>query len=408
MNAKTMTTHPTSGTPDPAPAHDSRQGIAPGASPSAVDTLIIGGGVVGMSVAYGLAREGDRVRLLDEGDIAFRAARGNFGLVWIQGKGHDRPAYARWSMGSARQWPAFAAELAGRTGIDVELDQPGGLSLCLSEQELAQRTATMQGLRARFGDDYPFEVLDAAQVRELVPQVGPEVVGAIHGPLDGHANPLRVLHALVQAFGQLGGQLVPGVTVQAIEQRAGTFRVRCGDTVHEAARLVLTAGLGNATMAPWVGLRAPVQPNRGQIIVTERVQPFLRHPTLTVRQTGEGVVQIGDSKEDVGFDDGTTLQQLARIAARAERCFPLLRGVQIVRSWGALRVMSPDGYPIYEASTESPGAFVVTCHSGITLAAQHAGPLARWIRGGEPPPDIAGFGAARFDDAGERSHVPAH
>jgi glycine/D-amino acid oxidase-like deaminating enzyme len=184
--------------------------------------------------------------------------------------------------------------------------------------------------------------------------------------------------------------------------------VRCGAQVHEAARLVLTAGLGNAVMAPWVGLKAPVQPNRGQIIVTERVQPFLRHPTLTVRQTGEGVVQIGDSKEDVGFDDGTTLQQLARIAARAERCFPLLRSVQIVRSWGALRVMSPDGYPIYEASTQCPGAFVVTCHSGITLAAQHAGPLARWLHGGPMPPEITGFGASRFDQAGERSHVPAH
>lgn len=70
--------------------------------------------------------------------------------------------------------------------------------------------------------------------------------------------------------------------------------------------------------------------------------------------------------------------------------------------------MSPDGYPIYEASTQCPGAFVVTCHSGITLAAQHAGPLARWIRGGEMPPEIAGFGAARFDQDGERSHVPAH
>ncbi len=95
-------------------------------SPSSVDTLVIGGGVVGMSVAYGLARAGERVRLLDQGDIAFRAARGNFGLVWIQGKGHDRPDYARWSMGSARLWPAFAAELQEATGIDVELDQPGG------------------------------------------------------------------------------------------------------------------------------------------------------------------------------------------------------------------------------------------------------------------------------------------
>ena len=60
-----------------------------------IDTLVIGGGVVGMSVAYGLARAGERVRVLDEGDDAFRAARGNFGLVWVHGKGVDNPAYAR-------------------------------------------------------------------------------------------------------------------------------------------------------------------------------------------------------------------------------------------------------------------------------------------------------------------------
>jgi len=103
-----------------------------------IDTLVIGGGLVGLCVAYGLARAGQRVRVLDEGDIAFRAARGNFGLVWVQGKGRDRPDYARWTMASARQWPAFAAELAQRTGVDVCLAQPGGLTLCLPAARLGE------------------------------------------------------------------------------------------------------------------------------------------------------------------------------------------------------------------------------------------------------------------------------
>jgi glycine/D-amino acid oxidase-like deaminating enzyme len=78
------------------------------------------------------------------------------------------------------------------------------------------------------------------------------------------------------------------------------------------------------------------------------------------------------------------------------RCFPLLKNVNIVRTWGALRVMSPDGFPIYQASTACPGAFVVTCHSGVTLASQHAGPLADWIRGGKQPDDLSSFNAERF------------
>lgn len=361
------------------------------------DTLVIGGGVVGMAVAYGLARAGERVQVLDEGDDAYRAARGNFGLVWVQGKGLGQPDYTRWTLQAAAAWPAFAAELTQRTGIELELAQPGGMTMCLDEAELSERGALLARLRDQLAADYPFEVLDGAAVRRLIPETGPAVVGAVMSPLDGHVSPLRLLRALVQAFANLGGRLRAGMHIEAIQRRGRQFEVQAGGHAFIASKVVLAAGLGNRALAPLVGLRAPVQPSRGQILVTERVQPFLRYPTLYVRQTGEGVLQIGDSKEDVGLDDRTTLTQLAHIAARAARCFPLLAGVNVVRTWGALRVMSPDGFPIYQASGTSPGAFVVTCHSGITLAPVHTGPLADWIRGGPQPAPIRPFKAERFD-----------
>lgn len=362
-----------------------------------IDTLVVGGGVVGMAIAYGLVTAGERVRLLDEGDDAFRAARGNFGLVWVQGKGQGHPDYARWTLAAAERWPAFARELAASTGGDVELSQIGGLSMCLDEAELAERAAGMGSLRQALGRDYPYEVLGPGALREISPWVGPDVAGAVFCPLDGHVNPLRLLRALVQGFASRGGELAAGGRVDRIEHRAGAFHAWAGGTEHVAGRIVLAAGLGNRDLAPMVGLKAPVKPVRGQILVSERVQPFLRHPSLHVRQTGEGVVQIGDSKEEVGFDDGTTIEQLARIAQRATRCFPILAKVNVVRTWGALRVMTPDGLPIYQASSECPGAFVVTCHSGITLASVHAGPLVHWLRGGTAPRDILGFKAERFD-----------
>jgi len=366
---------------------------------SDLDTIVIGGGVVGFSVAYGLARAGERVRLLDQGDDAFRAARGNFGLVWVQGKGAGKPDYALWTMASAKRWPELSEELRGRVGGDLQLSQTGGLSLCLDDAELQARADMMAQLSsdlAARGEAYPYEILGANAVRELCPHVGPDVVGACFSPLDGHLSPLKLLRSLTDALGSLGGGIQTGQTVDAIEYRGGVFRIRAGGTTHVAAKLVLAAGLGNADLAPMIGLSAPVKPVRGQVLITERVEPFLDLPTASVRQTGDGGVQIGESKEDVGFDDRTTTAELSRIAARAARMFPLLAGVNIVRTWGALRVMTPDGYPIYEASTECPGAFVVTCHSGVTLAAQHAGPVAAWIRGGPEPAILAAFKAERF------------
>jgi glycine/D-amino acid oxidase-like deaminating enzyme len=367
-------------------------------SKSEWDVLVIGGGMVGMAVAYGLAKQGERVALLDEGDDAYRASRGNFGLVWVQGKGLENPDYSRWTIGSATAWPAFANELEARTGVYPDLSQPGGLSICLNDRELSDRANRLSVLREKLGGVYPFEVLNARQVKEMIPQVGPTVAGAIYCPLDGHASPLRLLHALVKGFESAKGQLISGVRVSAIDTLSGGgFKVHTNREIFSTKRVVLSAGLGNRDLAPLVGLKAPVAPNRGQILVTERVQPFLNYPTLHVRQTNEGVVQIGDSQEDVGLDDQTTLAQLSRIALRAQLAFPLLEHVNIVRSWGALRVMSPDGFPIYQASTESPGAFVVTCHSGVTLAAQHAGALASWILGAQQPAETISFNAERFD-----------
>ncbi|HEY2024614.1 FAD-dependent oxidoreductase [Paraburkholderia sp.] len=360
------------------------------------DTVVIGGGIVGMAIAYGLVKAGETVVVLDEGDDAFRAARGNFGLVWVQGKGAGNVDYARWSLASARRWKAFAQELADVAQIDVELQQAGGLRPAFAADDLARQLDEMASIRDAIGCAYPYQALDASDLHKLIPEAGAEMVGAIYSPMDGHVSPLRLLRALVQAFGRLGGSLCTSEAAHRITHRATGFEVKTAKRSVYSSRVVLAAGLGCRALAPQVGLDAPVRPERGQVLVTERLQRFLPYPTPHVRQTGEGVIQLGDSKEDVGFDDGTTTNELGRIARHAIRYFPLLDAVNVVRAWGALRVMTPDGYPIYDASSECPGAFLVTCHSGITLAANHAGAIADWIRGASEPSDIHHFKASRF------------
>lgn len=360
------------------------------------DVAVIGGGVVGMSVAYGLVRRGQRVIILDESDVAHRASRGNFALIWVQGKGLSMPDYALWTLKSADLWAGFAGELEDATGEALSYSRPGGFMAALSEDEHEKRVAEMSRLHNRAPETARFERLDHAGMKAMLPEIGPDVVGGIYCPADGHVNSLRLFNALHQAVVAGGAEYRPNAGVEKVEAANGGFRIVTTRGEVQAGKVVLAAGLGNARLAPMVGLDAPVRPQRGQVMVTEKLAPFLHYPFGTVRQTDEGGVMIGDSKEEVGFDNANHHAVLAEIAARAIKTFPLLARARVVRSWGALRVMSPDGMPIYDQSASHPGAFLVTCHSGITLAAAHAAVLAGAIAEGRLPDDLAMFSARRF------------
>lgn len=362
------------------------------------DAIIIGGGLVGSAVAYGLARRGKKPVVLDEGDIAFRASRGNFGLVWVQSKGFGVPEYQRWTRRSSEDWAAFSNELKQETGIYSGHERPGGVTICLSEEELEKRRQLMRQLHVEAGEtQFEYDILDHAQTKKLLPMIGPDVVGASYTRYDGHANPLYTLRALHAALLKHGGQYVPHSRVEHIDAKPNDFRITVGGTTYAAPRLVLAAGLGNKEMAAKVGLNVPVKPSRGQIIITERVAPVLPMPTLMIRQTVEGTIMIGESREDAGFEDVTTPEIVHTLAERAVKSFPFLRNVRIVRTWAALRVMAPDGLPVYEQSRECPGAFVCTCHSGVTLAAAHALHYAQFVIDGALPPQLARFSTERFN-----------
>lgn len=375
------------------------------------DIAVIGGGLVGSALAWGLARgNGADVVVLDEGDDAFRASRGNFGLVWVQGKGDGMPEYAAWTRRSADLWRDLAATLASEEGIDVGLRQPGGIEAFLTEDE--QNAAALeikrmhnQGLPTIFGgasDDAPrsganeSRIISAEEARALEPALGPEIVGAAFNPHDGHVSPLLLLRALHAGFRRHGVRYLPEHPVHAITADGDGFRIETAKGVLHAGKVVLAAGLGNIPLAPMLGLDVPTKPNRGHVLVTERLAPLLRHPHVNQRQTEEGTVMIGASSDDVGMDTSLDIETSARLAARARKVMPALGRARIVRTWSALRIMSPDGFPIYTQSESHPGAFVATCHSGVTLAAAHAFELAGEILGGGLSDRFAAFSPKRF------------
>ncbi|MGO4525456.1 NAD(P)/FAD-dependent oxidoreductase [Microvirga sp. 2MCAF35] len=361
------------------------------------DFVVIGGGLMGSCLAWGLARQGLRVCVLDEGDIALRASRANFALVWVQGKGLGFPAYTAWTKAAAAAWPRLAAELNADTGIDVYLDQPGGFTLCLSDRELQANVDALKRLHDQPGAvAHPYEVLDHAQTKARLPAIGPEVTGSIYCPLDGHVNSLRLFRALHAAFTARGIDYRADHAVETIEPHGGAFLLKGSWGEVRAPKVVLAAGLGNARLAPMVGLDAPMKSSRGQIIVTEKAAPFLRYPVVTVRQTDEGGVMIGDSEEANGANLVTDHGISSVMADRAVRMFPQLAELNVVRTWAAFRVMTLDGAPVYEQSPAYPGAFMAMAHSGVTLAPQHAYDLAEAMSAGALPGELAVFSTRRF------------
>lgn len=360
------------------------------------DFAIIGGGVVGLSVAWGLLRHGQKVTVIDGDDLGLRASRGNFGLVWVQSKGLTQPSYARWSQESARLWRGFADELSNLTGTDLRLQQDGGYDLHFCEETLANTVGKYETLKAELGGDYPFEVLGNNALRKEEPNIGPKVVGAIWHKQDGHVNPLRLLQALASGVRLKGGQVITGRKVVAVDKADG-FTLTCDDgTSIRAGKVVVSAGLGAAWLGPMLGFKAPVRPQRGQVLITEKLPHLMNRPSGIVRQVDEGGVQIGATNEEVGLDDGVTRKGLAKMAKEAVMAYPALERAQLVRSWGALRVMSPDGLPIYQESPTHSGAYLVTCHSGITLAAAHALRLSDWLLDQPCAPDLEVFRETRF------------
>lgn len=363
------------------------------------DVIVIGGGCVGAAIGYGLAGLGVEVLVLDGEDRDFRAANANFGLVWSQGKGLDMPDYQRWTRESIDRWPEFSAELTSLSGLDLQYDRRGGLMICLGETEFERRRETLARLHNQMGGMVHAEMIDRSQLERLLPKVefGAEVTGAGFAAEDGHANPLKLLTALHAGILARGGRFRGGKRVHSIRRAGGQFDIQFGEQVLSARKIVIAAGLGSKGLAAEVGLDIPIRPQRGQILVTERCEPFLPLPMSGLRQTREGTVMIGATHDGDDYDSSTTGQAAMTLSCTAVRRIPALAKAKLVRQWSGLRIMTPDTYPIYAESTSHPGAFVALCHSGVTLAAAHAGTIAEAVANGGLPPSLAPFHQRRFD-----------
>lgn len=362
------------------------------------DIIVIGGGMVGSAIAWGLVRLGMKVTVLDGADESERSARANFGLIWGQSKGDGMREYAQWTHEAIRLWPEFQDELFHETGVSCEFSANGGLHLCMTEKELADRSALFDRMSTmEIGKKLDLKILNRVELADIIPEIGPEVVGAGYCGQDGHVSPHGLLLAMHRAINARGGSILSNRQVDHIEYDKGIWRLTSGNEHFETPNLVLAAGNNNKALGKMLGLDIPVSALKGQILVTERMRPRLSLPTHKVRQTEAGTILIGDSKEpEAGSDDRSTAATIQEIAERGIKMFPYLADVNLIRAWAGIRTMTQDGFPIYDQYADYPGLFSANCHSGVTLAPIHAMRLAPIIAKAQITEQVSAMSSRRF------------
>jgi len=355
---------------------------------STADVVVIGGGVIGSSVAFALARRGASVTLLDASTPG-RATSASAGGLWSLGEslglgcgvilhtaqqgGGDGPAplprtFMDFLWASNLRFPSLATELRTLCGIDIEAEATTGLLYLVYDEE--QERHANRIIEWAGSDHGAVEKWTPQHIRDRDPLITHDLRSAIHFPGDNQVNPMLLAEALK--------------------------RGACGAVVN-------AAGAWGAQIARLAGIEIPIQPVRGQIICTEALRPGTLHSNLSTRdcyilQKAHGEVIIGSTTEYCDFNTVVRYEDMCNLAAGAIRAIPALRNVTLKRAWAGLRPGTPDELPILGPAAELENFFHATggFRTGIVAAPLTGEVVAASVLGQTPEFPIEPFLAHRF------------
>jgi glycine oxidase len=348
---------------------------------SATDVVVVGGGIIGLTIAWRCRQRGLAVTVHDSGgdDGAWYAAAGMLAPAGEAGFGQE--ALTGLLVDSAGRWPEFAAELERETGIDVGYDTTGSLSVALTADDLAEARRLWEYRREQGLGVSP---LLPSALREREPALSPRVRGGAHAPEDRQVDPRRVVAALRAA---LGPAIVPG--------RVEPGRIRSAPP-HRA--VVIAAGAGTAALT---GL--PVRPVKGLVLRLRGAPGLLRHVIsgwadgrhvyLVPRAGGE--VVVGATQEE-RVDATVTAGQVLELLRAATDLVPDLGECELVETVVRHRPATPDNAPLL--GTYTGGVIVAAGHhrNGVLLAPVTADLIAELVATGKSAPLLEAFAPGRF------------
>jgi glycine oxidase len=388
------------------------------------DCCIIGGGIIGLSIARELAGRGLTVRVLARDasrDTASWAAAGIFPPApeYPAASANDRlTAY------SDRLHQTWAEELRAETGIDNELEQCGGLHLAADDRGIARLRETQATWRAKgtrcdwlTGPD----VATQEPVLRAAVEQGQIQCGLLL-PEEMRIRPPRHLDAVAQSCRMRGVEIVPAAEVREIDVRDGrvervVISQADGGTTTEtiqAGRYCLAAGAWSGHLAESLGLHMETRPIRGQIALLRLPEQVLSRVVNVGLEylvpRADGRLLVGSTIEDAGFEKITTRQTIERLLEFAHSLLGPLPDATLEQSWAGLRPGSVDGIPFIGATPACSNAFVAAGHfrAGLHQSTGTAVLLADLMTGRPPALDLAPFAPGRRPEAGSPDSVQAY
>jgi glycine oxidase len=355
--------------------------------------LVVGGGVVGRSVAYYLALRDIEVHIIDAGPDVSSTTRASLGVL-THFNGGDNPYSALYRDGHA-SYEELAVQLQAETGVDIGWRPLGGIDLILSDEDEAAARELLRFNRER---GCVAEQVDAAELRRLEPLISTEVRGGVYFPGDHRVDPEKLAQGLLRAVEQRRGRLFSGESLEGFEESSARgVVVRTNRGTRAAEFLVLAAGSWSGLLGERLGVSIPVRPVRGQhsrFGPGAAVRHVLRHGGHQL-VAAAGQVIVGATTEDVGFDTETT----ATAARLFEGAWRQLLEVQPepVEQRAGLRPKPRGGRPLIGPLSAHPRILVATGHykNGILLGPITGQVISEWIVEGRPSRDMAYFAAER-------------
>jgi sarcosine oxidase subunit beta len=321
------------------------------AIPDRVDVVVVGSGIVGSAVAFNLAEAGAKVAVVERGEFCGEASGANVGLVTISTKAPGVLLdLARLSIG-------LYPTLSERLGRDIQYRRSGGIVVAMTPEALDARRRLTEVQQAEGLD---VRHVTAEEALDLEPSLPETILGGSYSPLDGYVYPFAIVGAYIARAAELGARMVPKTEVTGFRiegDRLTGVETSRGTIATEWA--VNAAGAWAGAVSELAGLKTPVIPVRGQVLLTEPMPPFVRHVVLGVepslRQTFAGNGVIGSTTEYVGHVKLNTLVTMRHFARGIIGMYPHLGDTQIIRMWAGLRPGTPDEIPIVGASRRIKG-----------------------------------------------------